>query len=135
MFTISKTFSFCYAHRLIGDKGKCKNLHGHSAKVVVFLKADQLDENNMVCHFDDLKETLGKWISENLDHCLLLANNDPLVEVLKPYNEKIYILEGRPTAEHIAKIIYEHSQDIGLAVSKVEVWESETSRAIYQLKP
>ncbi|MFH1874964.1 MAG: 6-carboxytetrahydropterin synthase [Pseudomonadota bacterium] len=132
MFTISKAFSFCYGHRLKGDKGKCKNLHGHTAKVVLYLEAAALDENGMVCHFDDLKNSLGKWINDNLDHALLLAQDDPLVPILKPHNEKIYLLEGRPTAENIAKLIHDQAQDMGHTLSKVEVWESETSRAVYQ---
>ena len=83
MFSISKSFSFCYGHRLLGDKGKCRHFHGHTARIVILLAAEILDDHGMVYHFDRLKETIGTWIDEKLDHAMLLSKKDPAVAAIK----------------------------------------------------
>lgn len=131
MFQISKAFNFCYGHRLLGDKGKCKNLHGHTAKVIIFIESDKLDDKGMVCHFDDLKTNIGQWIGENLDHVMLLSKDDPAAATLKEIGERIFVMDTNPTAENIARLIAEKTRSFGQAVSKVEVWESDTAKASY----
>jgi len=131
MYTISKTFAFCYGHRLCGDKGKCKNLHGHTAKTAIVLESENLDDSGMVYHFDKLKETIGRWISENLDHTMILSKDDPIAKLFDSLNERYLAIEGDPTAENIAKLIYDTAKGLKLPVICVEMWESETSKATY----
>ena len=131
MFTISKSFAFCYGHRLLDDKGKCRHLHGHSAKVTIFIESGKLDDKGMVCHFDDLKNTIGTWIGENLDHVMLLSKNDPAIVALKGIGERVFVMEENPTAENIAKLIGDKVQEMGHVVTRVEVWESDTAKAAY----
>lgn len=132
MFSVSKTFSFCYGHRLMHDEGKCRHLHGHTAKTTIILKSSELDQKGMVVHFDRMKETIGKWIEENLDHTLLLADGDPLTKLLEKNGEKFRTVGENPTAENIAKMIFGAAKSFNLPVTKVEVWESETSKACFE---
>lgn len=132
MFSVSKSFSFCYAHRLLNDPGKCKNLHGHTGRVVVSLNSKDTNEIGMVCHFDRLKETIGKWINDNLDHKTILSKSDPIAGYLNKNGEKVFEMNQNPTAENIAKLIYDKSVELGLKLSKVEVWESDSASAIYE---
>ena len=132
MYSVSKTFSFCYGHRLMDDPGKCGGLHGHTAKATIVIESSELDKLGMVCHFDELKDKVGKWIEQNLDHRMLLAEGDPLVKILKDQGERIVVLLGNPTAENIAKHIFDQSKQSGVPVSTVEVWESPTSKATYK---
>ena len=131
MYSVSKTFTFCYGHRLLNDEGKCKNFHGHSSRVTITLESSGLDKNGMVLHFDRLKETIGRWISENLDHTLIISKNDPIKKVLDKMEEKHLAIDANPTAENIARIIFEKSAEFGLPVKSVDAWESETSKATY----
>lgn len=131
-YTVSKEFSFCYGHRLLNDTGKCRHLHGHTARVVLELCADKLDEQGMVLHFDRLKETMGKWIEQNLDHTLLLCEKDPLVLQLEAAGEKLRKIDCNPTAENIARIIFDEAKAKGLPVARVELWESQTAKACYE---
>ena len=131
-YTVSKTFSFCYGHRLLKDDGKCRHLHGHTVKAAIVLARDSLDERGMVFHFDRLKETIGRWIAENLDHTLLLAEGDPLAELLGAAGEKFFKVAQNPTAENIARMLFEAAEGFSLPVKRVEVWESETSKATYE---
>ena len=86
----------------------------------------------MIYHFDRLQETLGEWISKNLDHRLLLEKYDPAVKPLIAANEDILTLDFHPTAENIAKMIFDQAKELNLPVCKVEVWESETAKAAYE---
>jgi 6-pyruvoyltetrahydropterin/6-carboxytetrahydropterin synthase len=129
MYSISKTFIFCYGHRLLKDDGKCRNLHGHTAKAAVTISSGKLDELGMVVHFEKLKETIGAWISENLDHNMLLSKDDPLAAHLEKTGERHFKMEDNPTAENIARLIHDKAKEFGLSVSMVEVFESETSVA------
>lgn len=131
MHSVSKTFSFCYGHRLMNDEGRCKHLHGHTARATIVLECPSLNKCGMVVHFDRLNETIGRWIAENLDHTLLLCENDALAKVLKSFNEKFLSLEFNPTAENLAQMIFEETRSFGLPVIRVDVWESETSKASY----
>lgn len=131
MFSVSKSFSFCYGHRLLGDKGKCRHLHGHTAKVTISLGTETLDDKGMVYHFDQLKQTIGKWIEENLDHSMLLAKNDPALETLRGIGERVFVMDQNPTAENIAKLIHDQARSHGLPAKCVEIWESDTAKAVY----
>lgn len=131
MYTISKTFSFCYGHRLLGDVGKCRHLHGHTGKAAFTLEAKTLDKLSMVIHFDRLKETMGRWILENLDHTLLLHRDDPVAKTLHGCGERFREMSVNPTAESIAKMLFDAAFEFKLPIKSVEVWESETSKATY----
>lgn len=132
MYCIAKTFLFCYGHRLLGDEGKCGRLHGHSARATITLEGEGLDERGMVFHFDRMKETIGRWIVENLDHSLLLAEGDPAAAALAAAGEEMRPLPFNPTAENIARMIFDAAAAFNLPIREVEVWESETSRATYR---
>jgi len=131
MFTVSKTFSFCYGHRLLKDEGKCRHLHGHTGRATFVLGSGELDEKGMVFHFDRLKETVGKWIEENLDHVLLLHKDDPVADLLKTKDERFLAMDSNPTAESIAKMLFDTAVKFNLPIVRVEVWESDTSKAAY----
>lgn len=84
---IDKTFEFCYGHRvwtqlLDGEyaddlKCACRHLHGHEAKVQVYLTADRLNQSGMVTDFRHL-EWLKRWLNEYVDHRFVIDANDPL---------------------------------------------------------
>ncbi len=131
MYTVSKTFSFCYGHRLLRDAGRCRHLHGHTAAATFTLGSRALDAQGMVVHFDRLKETVGRWISENLDHTLLLCREDPLAAALTAAGERFRELDQNPTAENIARLLFDSAAGFDLPVVSVEVWESETAKAVY----
>jgi 6-pyruvoyltetrahydropterin/6-carboxytetrahydropterin synthase len=131
MFTVSKTFSLCYGHRLLHDSGRCRHLHGHSGRATFVLASDGVDERGMVVHFDKLKETVGAWIYENLDHALLLCREDPIVPALASLGERFFAMDENPTAENIARMLFGVAKGFGLPVASVAVWESETAAATY----
>ncbi len=132
MYSVSKTFSFCYGHRLLNDPGKCARIHGHSANVTITLESDDLDEAGMVCHFNVLKEKVGGWIESTLDHRMMICRDDAFARVLKDAGEEYVEVGFNPTAENLAKFVFDHATAQGLPVKEVELWESPTSKAVYR---
>ncbi|MDR2346430.1 MAG: 6-carboxytetrahydropterin synthase QueD [Planctomycetaceae bacterium] len=125
MFTISRNFSFCYGHRLLNYDGKCSHLHGHNARVKITLRSPKLDDNGMLLDFTKIKKIIGEWINDNLDHRVILCEKDPLVKLLLQYNEPVYILSDNPTAENLARIIFNRCESLKLPVVSVKFWETD----------
>ncbi len=132
MYTVTKEIDFCYGHRLLNYDGACRHLHGHNARVEVELERNTLDERGMVFDFSEIKRILQKWIDETLDHTMLLSEQDPLIPVLKEKRERFYVLESNPTAETIAKLIFDYAKSKRLPVVRVTLWETERSFATYR---
>lgn len=131
MFRVTREIHFCYGHRLLNYQGKCRNLHGHNGKAVITLESDQLDPLGMVVDFSKLKDVVGKWIDNNLDHRMILHRDDPALEFLQKQGEPIYVVDANPTAENIARLIYDCARGQGFPVTEVRLWETESCYASY----
>lgn len=131
MYKVTKELHFCYGHRLLNYQGICMHPHGHNSKVEVELTLSGLDERHMVVDFGDIKRILQTWIDDNLDHKMVLHKDDPLVPLLKQLNEPMFLLNTNPTAESLARLIFEFAISKGLPVSEIRLWEGFSSYASY----
>ncbi len=131
MYTVTKSISFCYGHRLLNYDGKCKYLHGHNGRAEITLQSSKLDRRGMVVDFSDVKNIVGNFIKTELDHKMLLNKKDKMIAVLKSLNEPYYVTEENPTAENIAKLIFRFARKKKLPVITVKLWETDTSFAVY----
>jgi 6-pyruvoyltetrahydropterin/6-carboxytetrahydropterin synthase len=132
MYRVTREITFCYGHRLRNYDGKCQHLHGHNARAVIALEAPTLDARGMLVDFVEIKRKVQRWIDENLDHTMLLCRDDPILPVLREHGERVYVMEANPTAENIARLIFEHAADAGLPVVEVVLWETENCHAAYR---
>ncbi|MCX7409230.1 MAG: 6-carboxytetrahydropterin synthase [Planctomycetales bacterium] len=132
MFRVTKEIDFCYGHRLLNYDGKCKHLHGHNGKAVIVLEGAQLDHRGMVVDFSDIKKLVAGWIDANLDHRMILHEADPIVPILQDMGEPMFIVSENPTAESIAKLIYDFAKSHRLPVKEVSLWETFNSYATYR---
>ena len=98
MYRVTKEIHFCYGHRLLNYEGKCRNFHGHNGKVEIEISATQLDARGMVRNFNEIKAILQTWIDEQLDHRMILHENDPLRVSLEKAGEPLFITKTNPTA-------------------------------------
>lgn len=116
---IYKKFAFDSAHFLpnVPEGHKCKNMHGHTYNLTVFLEGDLDKELQWVMDFKELKDVV-KPVIEQIDHQLL---ND--IEGLE-----------NPTAERIVVWIWEQIQPKLPLLSKLELNETPTSGAVYEGK-
>ena len=93
---ISKEFEFCYGHRVWSQTLnidfsldaclKCRHLHGHQGKVIVYLESNELN-NSMVTDFKHLN-WFKAFLDDVLDHKFILDINDPLFSTLVPNIKK-----------------------------------------------
>ncbi|MDO5554173.1 MAG: 6-carboxytetrahydropterin synthase QueD [Planctomycetia bacterium] len=124
MYTITRQFTFSYGHRLLNYEGKCGNLHGHNAKVRVTLAAKELNRQGMVLDFSELKKRVNTWLDEHWDHRMILRQDDPLVPALVAAGEPICTVPENPTAEFMAKSLFDTVREEGFAVVRVDFWET-----------
>ena len=135
MFRVSKEIHFCYGHRLLDYAGKCRHLHGHNGRAVITLEAPALDRLGMVVDFSEIKRVVGKWVDETLDHKMLLHRDDPVIPELRRQGEPFVELDVNPTAENIARLIYEFTARQGFPVVEVQLWETDHCHATYRAAP
>lgn len=124
---IAKEFDWEMGHRLPFHKGKCKNLHGHSYKLIIELEGG-LDENGMVLDFYDVKKIVAPII-EKLDHAFLVYKEDKeLVEALKKLNSKYVETKFQPTAENICNYFLSEIKNSQLQqnIKKIKIRVCET---------
>lgn len=131
MFRVTQEIEFCYGHRLLNYDGKCKHLHGHNGKAVIVLEADELDHRGMLVDFSDIKRHVAGWIDANLDHRMILNEADPVVPLLQEQGEPMFLISANPTAENIAKLIFDFAKSNRLPVREVSLWETFKSYASY----
>ena len=110
MFRVMRQIEFCYGHRLLHYEGKCRHLHGHNGKAVIVLEAPELDGRGMLVDFSDIKRQVQRWIDETLDHTMLLCRDDPILPLLGENGERVFVMDENPTAENIARLIFERAK-------------------------
>ncbi|MBG9789864.1 6-carboxytetrahydropterin synthase QueD [Brevibacillus laterosporus] len=119
---VSKEFTFDAAHHLHAYEGKCKNLHGHTYKVV-FGISGRPNEIGITVDFGDIKTIWKEQIEVYLDHRYL---NETLPQM-------------NTTAENMVAWIFEKMeesltnisiyQEQGVRVEFVRLFETPTSYA------
>lgn len=132
MFRIDQQIDFCYGHRLLNYEGKCRHLHGHNGRAVISLEGAQLDARGMLVDFSDIKAALRNWIDRELDHRMILHENDPLLPMLRQHGQPMYVVPYNPTAENLARLIFERAHAMGFPVVEVSLWETANSCASYR---
>ncbi|MCT7561369.1 6-carboxytetrahydropterin synthase [Aliarcobacter butzleri] len=168
---ISKEFDFCYGHRVWSQTLnidfsldaclKCRHLHGHQGKVIVYLESNELN-NSMVTDFKHLN-WFKAFLDDALDHKFILDINDPLFSTLVPNikkedlikfdegyfsidltnfrNEELELYESYvvvdfvPTSENLSawflKIVQEKMNGLNIKVSKIEFLETPKSKSTF----
>jgi 6-pyruvoyltetrahydropterin/6-carboxytetrahydropterin synthase len=131
MYLVTKRIEFCYGHRLLDYDGICKHPHGHNAVAEIEVRTDNLDARNMVADFGDIKRLVKGWVDRELDHKMILRQDDPLVKPLQALGEPVFLLESNPTVERIARLLFDQGRALGLDIVTVRVWETPSSFASY----
>ncbi len=131
MFRVTREIDFCYGHRLLNYDGKCKYLHGHNGRAIIAIEAEKLDHRGMVLDFSDIKKVVSRWIDTELDHRMLLHRDDPAIDALRKLGEPLQLLDVNPTAENIAKLIFDFTASQGFPVVEVNLWETPNCFATY----
>ncbi|MED2789425.1 6-carboxytetrahydropterin synthase QueD [Bacillus thuringiensis] len=120
---VSKEFTFDAAHHLHCYEGKCKNLHGHTYKVV-FGISGYVNEIGLAIDFGDIKEIWKNEIEIYLDHRYL---NETLPAMnTTAENMVVWICEKMAEALTKENRVNEYK---GARVEFVRLFETPTSYA------
>lgn len=125
---IAKEFRWEMGHRLPEHFDKCRNIHGHSYKMLIELEGE-VKSNGMVMDYYDLKKIVRPLI-ENLDHAFLVYKEDKeIIEFLEKMKSKKVIIDFQSTVENICKYFLREISKIGFPDNitrvKVRVYETQ----------
>ena len=146
MYTIRKQFKFEMAHQLFTSySAAChENLHGHSYILELYFTSDTVDENGMVIDFGEVKYAIGYYVNE-WDHSLTMPImfDKEYLDMLEKHTKKFRIMTENPTAENMAKNMYQNiniilneysaknNRPLTFKLSKVRLHETTTGWAEY----
>ncbi len=133
MLTVSKECVFDAAHVLTNHSGQCKNLHGHTYRLIV--EVEQIDErNDMIIDFKDLKSVIYAVIVDRFDHAFIYneqsVSESDIAAVIARHNMKSVGLPFRSTAENLAYYFFEQLRE-HVNVRSVRLYETPASYATY----
>jgi 6-pyruvoyltetrahydropterin/6-carboxytetrahydropterin synthase len=132
MYSVTKEVRFCYGHRLLGHAGKCRHLHGHNARALIRLESDTLDLLGLVVDFKEIGDHVKSWLDAEIDHNLLLHRSDPVLPILQEAGERVHVMDENPSAENIARLIFDHVAKAGFPVVEVILYETDSAVASYR---
>lgn len=114
---IFKKFTFDSAHSLphVPDGHKCKEIHGHTYKLTVFIEGELDERLGWVMDFKELKDVVKPLINQ-IDH---------------KYMNDIEGLEN-PTCEIIAKWLWDRIKPGIPLLKRIQLDETPTSGAVYE---
>lgn len=127
MQTITRKGSFDSAHRVMNEKMKCFNLHGHTYLYELTFQFNSTEEIGYAIDFKEIKRVGCQWIDDCLDHGTILNPKDiDVITACKATNSKLWLmsLNGEenycnPSAENIAKEIF---IAVSLLLDTKELW-------------
>ena len=111
---VRRRFEFQAAHCLPDHAGKCRNVHGHSYKLVVAVERPVDPATGMSIEFADVKSVVLERVVEPLDHSLL---ND---SVDNPTTERMCLWIWRRIAERLEGLV------------EIELHETEKCSVVYR---
>lgn len=138
MYYLTAESSFDSAHFLFGHSGKCANLHGHRWRIMAKISGERLqdsgDKAGMLIDFSDFKRELHT-LADSLDHRLLIETGTlrlHTMDALEDEGFEIISLPFRPTAENLAKYLFDNMKELGFPVTSMTVYETPDNCALYE---
>lgn len=115
--TIFKQFTFDAAHFLpnVPEGHRCRQVHGHTYHLTIFVSGPVLAKEGWVIDFKELK-AIVKPLVDQLDHAML---------------NEIQGLDN-PTAENVTRWFWQAIKSEVPALSRIELKETPTSGVIYE---
>lgn len=134
---VAKEFRWEMGHRLPEHFDKCKNIHGHSYKMIVELSGE-VNAEGMVLDFYDLKKIVNP-IVEKLDHSFLVYSGDEeIIGLLEKIDSKKVVVGFQSTVENITRYflgeISKNKFPSNISSLKVKVFETENVYAEEEIR-
>ena len=111
---VRRRFDFEAAHRLPHHTGKCRELHGHSYRLIVAVDRPIDPQSGLAIDFSELKRVVREEVIARLDHKYL---ND---------------LIDNPTAELTAEWIWRRLSPVLEGLAEIELFETRRCSVVYR---
>jgi 6-pyruvoyltetrahydropterin/6-carboxytetrahydropterin synthase len=136
---VTKEFSFEMAHALLNYDGPCRNVHGHSYRLLVTLTGTPVDKpgdpkNGMVIDFTDLKNIVRKEIVSVFDHSVVVSRqfDKEKMEMFTKMFGNAVLVDYQPTCENLVSDFAERISPYlpdGINLYSLKLYETATSFA------
>ncbi|KGM29333.1 queuosine biosynthesis protein [Photorhabdus luminescens] len=111
---ITRKGSFDSAHRVMNERVKCFNIHGHTYLYELTFSFEQMQPIGYAIDFKEIKRIGAAWIDEYLDHASILNPKDAdFISAVHATRSKFRLMSlnrsgeyCNPTVENIAKEIF-----------------------------
>ena len=147
---ITRSIEFDMGHCVTTQCGSdglspCLMPHGHRFKLNVTIEgqplSDTITNGGMVIDFREVKKILMTNIHDVYDHSFAIWKDDPAanlfekMKLVKPYSNKIHILDFVPTSENLVKewfpVIQKELGKLGLSLWSLELFETSNCSCLY----
>ena len=130
MYRVTREIAFCYGHRLLNYDGKCRHLHGHNGRAVDHARGPGLDATRDArgLRRDQAAGPALDRREPRPQHAALPRR--PAAADLRERGERVFVMDENPTAENIARLIFESAR-AGLPVVEVVLWETDQCCSSY----
>ena len=134
---VTRTVTFDAGHRVMNERMKCFNLHGHTYKAELTFVFYQMEDIGYAIDFKEIKRIGCQWIDDMLDHGMIVNPHDTeVLEACAHLSSKWWemTLAGpgmycNPTAENISKeiflameVLFEDYRE--LSIDQIDLWET-----------
>ena len=111
---IARHCNFDSGHRVMNERMKCFNIHGHTYLCEVKFEFNEMESIGYAIDFKEVKRVGLQWLQDYLDHGMILNPHDTkLIETTREYGSKLWLMslngEGEycnPSVENISKEIF-----------------------------
>lgn len=135
--SVTREHGWPMGHRLQHHEGRCRYPHGHNYLARVTVQASSWPPprgegpEGMVVDFAVLDQAI-RAVTDPWDHSFMCERSDPLAVALAEFaGERLVLVDGPPTAEHIAHWLFALVQEAlpyGV-VTEVQVFEGPRAAA------
>jgi len=104
---ITREFTFEMAHVLDFHDGPCRNVHGHSYRLLVTVSGTPLNDpgsprDGMIIDFADLKKIVEEKVINTFDHALVVSKSfERRYNLLQGSFTNLVVLDFQPTCENL----------------------------------
>ena len=111
---ITRKGTFDSGHRVMNEKMKCFNMHGHTYLYELEFEFNEMEEIGYAIDFKEIKRIGCQWIDDYLDHGMIVNPKDEhVIQAALATGSKIWYmsLNGKgeycnPSVENVAKEIF-----------------------------
>lgn len=134
---ITRKGTFDSGHRVMNERMKCFNIHGHTYLYELEFEFNEMEEIGYAIDFKEIKRVGCQWIDDLLDHGMILNPQDKLlIQTTQDLGSKLWLMSlngnGKycnPSVENIAKEVFLAMMVLfndydNLSIHKVTIYET-----------